>query len=584
MKTINLSNLNGTNGFIINGIQTIGEQQSGKSVAMADINGDGIQDAIIGAPMGYPNQGHIYVIFGSATPFNATFDLSSLNGKNGFTITTTMHQINLGYTVSTVDLNNDRFDDIIVGAPAYTSEIPDPKVFVIFGQSSWQTKFDVSTLNGSNGFVMTGKKDIDTIGSAVSNAGDLNKDGINDVLISGCCSSIGTSAFVFFGSKGPFNATVALDQLDGTNGFKIIAGEYTQNKYHVAASVDRAGDFNNDGFGDALIGAPSRSSQAPGKVFVIYGRKSFPSSLNLDAIDKTEGLFLSATNSHLGYSVSYLDDINGDGITDIGMSEFDQNPGLSYASGNSYVVFGGSHSTNLFFNLTTLDGTNGFAINISTQYSGGGCVIKGIGYFNNDNIADFAIGIPDYGMNANGHSGGITFIISGQTSFPAKVTIPQMDSVNGEIILPFSSQGQLGTSIVGMGDFNNDGKTDLLVGAPEVSQEVGATYAIFGSGNVNHITPQPTNTPTLAPFTNHPTSHPHTNEPIPSYTNVPSASPLHTHSPEPHNDHSLYWIIGGSLGCSLLIGGIALAYAKINHICCFGQSTPPNDYLIQEIQ
>jgi len=76
--TVELSALNGDNGFIMNGVNPI--DYSGTSVSGAgDVNGDGIDDLIVGAPFA----GLSYVVFGSRTDFGVSFELSSLNGANG---------------------------------------------------------------------------------------------------------------------------------------------------------------------------------------------------------------------------------------------------------------------------------------------------------------------------------------------------------------------------------------------------------------------------------------------------------------------------------------------------------------------
>src|SRR4028118_2323561 len=87
--TFNLSDLNGSNGFAINGIAA--NDYSGRSVSSAgDVNGDGIDDLIIGAssadPNGISDAGQSYVVFGSNSGFGASFNLSELNGSNGFAI------------------------------------------------------------------------------------------------------------------------------------------------------------------------------------------------------------------------------------------------------------------------------------------------------------------------------------------------------------------------------------------------------------------------------------------------------------------------------------------------------------------
>jgi hypothetical protein len=86
---LNLSTLNGSNGFAINGIAA--NDESGWSVSSAgDVNGDGFDDLIIGAkgadPNGISDAGQSYVVFGSNSGFGAGLNLSTLNGSNGFAI------------------------------------------------------------------------------------------------------------------------------------------------------------------------------------------------------------------------------------------------------------------------------------------------------------------------------------------------------------------------------------------------------------------------------------------------------------------------------------------------------------------
>jgi hypothetical protein len=78
----NLSELNGFNGFIINGIDS--RDRSGSSVShLGDVNGDGFDDIIIGAP-NFFTAGESYVVFGRTTGFTPSLDLSSLNGEAWF--------------------------------------------------------------------------------------------------------------------------------------------------------------------------------------------------------------------------------------------------------------------------------------------------------------------------------------------------------------------------------------------------------------------------------------------------------------------------------------------------------------------
>ncbi|MEH1890207.1 MAG: VCBS repeat-containing protein [Nostoc sp.] len=135
------------------------------------------------------------------------------------------------------------------------------------GEIMAKSTFNLSDLNGANGFAINGINASDLSGNSVSSAGDINSDGIDDLII-------GTSSeqsYVVFGSKRGFGAQLNLSTLNGTNGFAI------NGIINSSASVSSAGDINGDGIDDLIIGALGASPNGiveSGQSYVVFGSLS----------------------------------------------------------------------------------------------------------------------------------------------------------------------------------------------------------------------------------------------------------------------------------------------------------------------
>lgn len=435
----------------------------------------------------------------TSSKFFDLYTLNSNNGNKGFIIAG-KNDDNLGYSVSDAgDINGDGIGDLVIGS--HWSD-PDGKsnagvTYVLFGSTEgFNQPLNPSTLNGTKGFVIKGAQAGDRSGCSVSNIGDINRDGVDDLAIGAPFSGINGdnsgAAYIIFGSKQSnyFSNPIELSDL-GSKGLTIKGNNSGNN---AGWAVSSAGDFNGDGIKDLLIGATNPGDNRngiDGESYVIFGKEGgFSSTLDLSNIGLNDGLkIISDDLNNLGYSVSDAGDINKDGIDDliIGAPYADPDPNGNN-SGSSYVIYGRridteNPITDNTINVSLFDSNNdftGFTINGQDKDQSGFFVSKA-GDINGDGIADLIIGAREGNPNNKEFAGRAYVVFCKEGDMGDNFNLSDLNGSNGFTINGIGTIDNAGWSVSDLGDINDDGIDDIIIGANNANNTSGQSYVIYGN-------------------------------------------------------------------------------------------------------
>jgi hypothetical protein len=450
----------------------------GMEVAVGDVNGDGLDDAVVAAPVmdGGP-PGAIYVLYqrpGSLS--RGTVDLAverpdlTINGAHGEDI--------LGHGLACGDVNGDGFDDIVFSSSSYGS------IYVVYGKrfpsrhviNLASTPANITILKNDPGY-----------GAALA-CGDLNHDGVDDILIGSAddASPAGTGCGgveVVYGSKRLPSRHHVID-LNTVAPDAAVYGETPGDKFGYSVA---AGDVNGDGIADLIAGAvwarPGGRYEC-GKVFVISGAR-FTATPRLDLSVSLADIEIWgepggwAFGNHLGWRVA-AGDVNGDGVGDVVTSTPWASPTAARGNaGKIYVLFGDRrHPCNLTVDLSvcaanlTVHGRNA-GDNLGYSLACGN-IIKDDAY---EDIIVGARGADPLGRT----NAGAVYALLGRPWKPFKATLVDLNVTAADTTVMGAEPDDFAGTAVAAGRRNPLGKSPLVIGAPYASPkgrvDAGMAYA-----------------------------------------------------------------------------------------------------------
>lgn len=427
---------------------------------VGDVNGDGHDDLIIGAPGrarvdGNPlsletARGAAYLTYG---PVRTNLKLKLLTSANH--IKSDQVGAMAGYSVSGGgDINGDGFGDLIVGAPNEGEE--DQRrgaVYVVYGPAP-----DTLNLQAADAR-LSGDSPGDQLGLSVAMAGDVNNDGFDDLIVGAPGADLteneAGAAYLFYG---PVEGSLSASSADA-----VMVGQLAQDG--VGFSVAAAGDLNGDGFDDLIVGARQRADDSTDADINITAAAVFygPLSGRYDLQGAADATFIrEADRDGQGYHVAAAGDLNDDGFDDIVVSGLLETTGRTVRA--SCVFYGPVEGT------AKLGDADAKLIEAAPTER---LIADAAGDVNGDGFDDLIVGNPFIDV-AGVEEAGAAYIIHG----PLNGTQLLRNAADA-VFAGKDPRGHVGFAVAPAGDLNDDGLGDVLIGAPS-NNGTGAAYVVYG--------------------------------------------------------------------------------------------------------
>ncbi|MFW3147142.1 MAG: putative Ig domain-containing protein [Thermoplasmatota archaeon] len=437
-----------------------------------DLNGDGYNDIVFGDfknNSNGENSGRIIIIFGGPQLLDRENNLTEpdieINGENAYDF--------LGSSLDIVgDVNNDGYDDILVGSPDYFQGLINGRAYLFFGKrDNWD-----STLSAADAdVIINGSSTMEYFGSGISNIGDVNSDGIDDIVLAApYCSQGETNScgklYIIFGKNGKWEPYYSIEDLCDASYYGEVTNQF------LSYENNGCGDVNGDGIDDIVVGARftrvGESGYGTGRVYVIFGKtEGWSRESSIDCVDvKIDG---ENNYDYFGSDIAGRGDVNCDGLDDLVIgSPWSDLDGVNY--GKAFLFFGRTTGWEDVTNATDADVTiNGYG-----DYSNLGERVLISSDINSDGKCDVIVSSPNAPLGDR--NGTIILIYGRETGWEETIA---MDDADASIIGEYAYD-DFGSEICSMGDVTGDGKDCILVSSPnndEVSTNSGKIYLVTGN-------------------------------------------------------------------------------------------------------
>jgi hypothetical protein len=367
-----------------------------------DVNGDGTPDLIVGHPnRDNPDDDFSY-------PAGAAHVFSGVDGSLLYTFYGTSPEGRFGYSVSGAgDTDGDGFDDLVVGAPYHG-----------YGASFTGLARVFSGRDGSVLFTSYGDSLADQLGHAVSEAGDVDDDGFDDIIVGAP------------GDDVQGDASGSARVISGVNGAVIHTFNGLWEDDQLGRSVGSVGDVDQDGHDDLIVG--TIRDQATG---LYWGNARVFSGADASLLFAPVG---DDGWDNFGISVSGAGDVNGDAVPD-------------FIVGDNLDATGG-----VLGSATVFSGQDGSILHIFSGngiWDGFGESVSGAGDVDGDGFDDLVVGARNED------------VVPGQGTGFARV----YSGLDGSVLMTVkgaSYNDALGTSVSGAGDVDGDGLDEVIIGVP----------------------------------------------------------------------------------------------------------------------